>query len=82
MPGRRTEGRAPRPTTVGLQHASGPRVAWRLRDLSAALRGWSTTTALLAMTADWPPDETNLADALTTTADLLDPPTTTGGTPA
>ena len=48
--------------------------AWRLRDLSRALRGWSATTALVAMSADWPPDETNLADALTTTANLLDPP--------
>ena len=48
--------------------------AWRLRDLSRALRGWSATTALVAMTADWPPDETNLADALTTTANLLEPP--------
>ena len=47
--------------------------AWRLRDLATALRAWSTTTALFAMTADWPPDETDLANALTTTADLLDP---------
>jgi len=33
MPGKRQEGRATKATTVGLQHASGPRVVWRLRDL-------------------------------------------------
>jgi hypothetical protein len=33
MPGKRQDGRAVKATTVGLQHASGPRVAWRLRDL-------------------------------------------------
>ena len=45
MPGRRQErsGR-PRPTTVGLQHASGPRVAWRLRDLGLPVPdGWRVT---------------------------------------
>ena len=44
MPGRRQPGRATRPTTVGLQHASGPRVAWRLRDLGQPLpEGWRVT---------------------------------------
>ena len=47
--------------------------AWRLRDLSRALRGWSATTALVAMSADWPPDETDLADALAATANVLEP---------
>ena len=48
--------------------------AWRLRDVSRALRGWSVTAAQFAMSADWPPDESDLADALATTADLLDHP--------
>lgn len=44
MPGRRQEGRSARPTTVGLQHASGPRVAWRLRDLGLPVpEGWRVT---------------------------------------
>ena len=31
-------------TTVGLQHASGPRVAWRLRDLGLPVpEGWRVT---------------------------------------
>ena len=33
MPGKRAANGTVKPTTVGLQHASGPRVAWRLRDL-------------------------------------------------
>ena len=37
MPGQAPAGDdRPEPTTVGLQHASGPRVAWRLRDLGPA----------------------------------------------
>ncbi len=44
MPGRRQSGQPPRPTTVGLQHASGPRVAWRLRDLGRPVpEGWRVT---------------------------------------
>ena len=44
MPGKHQEGRADKPTTVGLQHASGPRVAWRLRDLGLPLpEGWRVT---------------------------------------
>jgi hypothetical protein len=44
MPGRTEAGRSVKPTTVGLQHASGPRVAWRLRDLGLALpEGWRVT---------------------------------------
>ena len=44
MPGKRQDGRAVKPTTVGLQHASGPRVAWRLRDLGLPVpSGWKVT---------------------------------------
>jgi hypothetical protein len=44
MPGKRPPNGSVKPTTVGLQHASGPRVAWRLRDLGAPLpEGWKVT---------------------------------------
>lgn len=44
MPGAHPAGRAVKPTTVGLQHASGPRVAWRLRDLGQPVPdGWKVT---------------------------------------
>ena len=44
MPGRRAPNGTAKPTTVGLQHASGPRVAWRLRDLGCPLPdGWRIT---------------------------------------
>lgn len=44
MPGRRVGGGAAKATTVGLQHASGPRVAWRLRDLGLPVpEGWKVT---------------------------------------
>ena len=44
MPGRLQDGRPAKPTTVGLQHATGPRVAWRLRDLGQPLpEGWKVT---------------------------------------
>ena len=44
MPGKHQSGRPSRPTTVGLQHASGPRVAWRLRDLGQPVpEGWKVT---------------------------------------
>ncbi len=43
MPGR-TQAGGPKPTTVGLQHASGPRLAWRLRDLGHPVpEGWRVT---------------------------------------
>jgi len=44
MPGRRQGDRQIKPTTVGLQHASGPHVAWRLRDLGQPVPvGWKIT---------------------------------------
>jgi len=44
MPGRPQAGRAAKSTTVGLQHASGPHVAWRLRDLGLPVpEGWRIT---------------------------------------
>jgi hypothetical protein len=44
MPGKRAANGTVKPTTVGLQHASGPRVAWRLRDLGCPLpEGWRVT---------------------------------------
>jgi len=44
MPGKRVEGREAKATTVGLQHASGPHVAWRLRDLGLPVpEGWRVT---------------------------------------
>jgi hypothetical protein len=44
MPGKRSANGTVKPTTVGLQHASGPRVAWRLRDLGCPLpEGWRIT---------------------------------------
>jgi hypothetical protein len=44
MPGRSAGDRSARATTVGLQHASGPHVAWRLRDLGHPVpEGWRVT---------------------------------------
>jgi len=44
MPAKRVENRLSKPTTVGLQHASGPRVAWRLRDLGLPVpKDWKVT---------------------------------------
>jgi hypothetical protein len=44
LPGRRGSGGTAKPTTVGLQHAAGPRAAWRLRDLGRPLpEGWKVT---------------------------------------
>jgi hypothetical protein len=44
MPGKRAADGSAKPTTVGLQHASGPRVAWRLRDAGCPLpEGWRIT---------------------------------------
>jgi hypothetical protein len=44
MPAKRHENKATKLTTVGLQHASGPRVAWRLRDLGLPMpEGWRVT---------------------------------------
>jgi hypothetical protein len=44
LPGRHLPDGTSKATTVGLQHASGPRVAWRLRDLGCPLpEGWRVT---------------------------------------
>ena len=44
LPGKPTPNGATKPTTVGLQHAAGPRVAWHLRDLGRPLpEGWRIT---------------------------------------
>jgi hypothetical protein len=44
MPAKHHESKAPKSTTVGLQHASGPRVAGRLRDLGFPFpEGWRVT---------------------------------------
>jgi hypothetical protein len=44
LPGKRAPNGTVKSTTVGLQHASGPRVAWRLRDLGCPLPdGWRIT---------------------------------------
>ena len=67
MPGRHQPGRPTRPTTVGLQHASGPRVAWRLRDLGLPVPdGWRVTQdhprrGLVAKVPAGDPDEPALA---------------------
>jgi hypothetical protein len=44
MPGRINADGAQKPTTVGLQHASGPRIAWQLRDAGLPVpEGWRVT---------------------------------------
>ncbi len=44
LPGRRLADGTVKPTTVGLQHAAGSRVAWRLRDLGLPVpEGWRVT---------------------------------------
>jgi hypothetical protein len=44
MPGRTSQRGPAKPTTVGLQHASGTHVAWRLRDLGQPVpEGWRIT---------------------------------------
>lgn len=44
LPGKRAADGTVKPTTVGLQHAAGPRVAWKLRDLGLPLPdGWRIT---------------------------------------
>ena len=48
--------------------------AWRLRDLATTLTSWTAAVATLVSRYDWPPDETDLCQALTTGADLLTPP--------
>jgi hypothetical protein len=50
--------------------------AWRLRDLAAALSSWSATVAALTNHHAWPPDETELSQALAAGAAVLDPPAT------
>lgn len=44
MPGRQAANGTVKPTTVGLQHAAGPRLAWKLRDIGMAVpEGWRVT---------------------------------------
>ncbi len=44
MPGRRAGNGTVKPTTVGLQHAVGPRLAWKLRDIGMPVpEGWRVT---------------------------------------
>jgi len=44
MPGKHQGAGSTKDTTVGLQHATGPRVAWRLRDLGHPVpEGWRVT---------------------------------------
>jgi hypothetical protein len=44
MPGKLLANGTPKPTTVGLQHATGPRLALKLRDVGLALpEGWRIT---------------------------------------
>jgi hypothetical protein len=44
MPGKRQSAGATKPTTVGLQHAAGPHLAWKLRDLGLPVPdGWRIT---------------------------------------
>jgi len=44
VPGRHVPGAATKPTTIGLQHAGGPRVARKLRDLGMPVpEGWRVT---------------------------------------
>jgi len=62
MPGRRQGDRQIKPTTVGLQHASGPHVAWRLRDLGQPVPvGWKITQdhPRRGLVADVPADADN-----------------------
>jgi hypothetical protein len=44
MPGRRSADGTAKPTTVGLQHAAGTHLAWKLRDVGMGLpEGWRVT---------------------------------------
>jgi hypothetical protein len=44
MPGRRAANGAVKPTTVGIQHAAGTHLAWKLRDIGMPLPdGWRVT---------------------------------------
>lgn len=64
MPGRNQAGRATRPTTVGLQHAAGPRVARRLHDLGLPVPdGWRITQdhPRRGLVAEVPADADNAA---------------------
>ena len=62
IPGRLQPGRPAKATTVGLQHASGPRVTWRLRDLGLPVpEGWKVTQdhPRRGLVAEVPPDAVN-----------------------
>ena len=44
LPGKPTPNSTAKSTTIGLQHAAGPRVAWHLRDLGCPIpEGWRVT---------------------------------------
>jgi hypothetical protein len=44
MPGKPGANGAAKPTTIGIQHATGPHLAWKLRDIGLALpEGWKIT---------------------------------------
>ena len=64
MPGRIQEARPRKATTVGLQHASGPHVAWKLRDIGMPVpEGWRVTQdhPRRGLVADVPADADNRA---------------------
>jgi len=64
MPGRLQPGRPAKPTTVGLQHASGPHVVWRLRDAGRPVpTGWRVTQdhPRRGLVAEVPADADNTA---------------------
>ncbi len=59
MPGKLAADGTAKPTTVGLQHAAGPRVAWTLRDAGLPLPdGWRVTQdhPRRGLVASVPPD--------------------------
>ncbi len=44
MPGKVAANGSAKPTTIGMQHATGPHLAWKLRDVGLALpEGWKIT---------------------------------------
>ena len=44
MPGKVAANGSTKPTTIGMQHATGPHLAWKLRDVGLALpEGWRIT---------------------------------------
>jgi hypothetical protein len=64
MPGRLHPGGPARPTTVGLQHAAGPHLAWKLADLGLPRpEGWRITQdhPRRGLVVTVPPDADNAA---------------------